>query len=554
MKGGLLLNNELKKLKTIQQAVNMFKSPEYATFNLLTNSSIACITFKATLKPGIISPFVEIRSDIFGKPVNSLLFKYFPIRDPYNPVDLFITPFYRGSHNFIEVTKESDIMKEYSLQLKIYQQTYNTISSAYEPVCPYPIQYQSKLSKNDTIIAIIKLLEDTHDREDISTQIIDTLGYESVDHPDDEFRRRQDIKYIGCVVMEFMEDYVPLGTIYKTLSNSESDKIKSLIAYELSRLQYIGVIHGDLHLGNIMYNKNYKYITDGSNPKDLGRVLLIDFGRSKDNKQSQTKNLSKKYGKLNAVGEVNEWNYRLSLFKFKKPYTFEYIYSKRLELTLQFRQNIINNTITSINEFLKTQPDTIAVNELEKFKTSNKIKLGNAVLNIKSLYPQNFFTSNNVFDNDEFHEPFNQKKQTIFKDLNMTKRLKIDKIKNRIPLPFYPNVSFNNASEISNIDSIKLDSISNESIPKESNSKVAKTRLLENLSKIAITKMHQLKTMVTRMFTQKQKKFVIGGGVRKIPKLQKYLQHYALVNKLEQNISTQLQKTLKIKNKNKNKN
>ena len=61
--------------------------------------------------------------------------------------------------------------------------------------------------------------------------------------------------------------------------------------------------------------------------------------------------------------------------------------------------------------------------------------------------------------------------------------------------------------------------------------------------------MHQLKTMVTRMFTQKQKKFVIGGGVRKIPKLQKYLQHYALVNKLEQNISTQLQKTLKIKNK-----
>jgi serine/threonine protein kinase len=503
MKGGLLLNNEVKNIKTIEDAINVFKTKEYATFHLLTNSSIACITFKAILKPGVISPFIEIRSSIFGKPVRSLLFKYFPIKNPHglpDDNDYFITPFNRGRENVIELADESAIIKEYLLQLKIYQQTYNTISSAYEPVCPYPIHYETNLPKNNTIEKIINLLEDSSNKEDIASEIKDTLGYESYMDSDRELERREIIFKLGYVVMEFMEDYVPFSSIYRKISSDEENKIKSLIAYEFARLHSIGVIHGDLHLSNIMYNPKYKYITDGSNRKDLGRVLLIDFGRSTDKMESQIEALNQKIQenyREDAVGEISKYEneqfkniYKSSLFKFKTPYTFEYIYTKRLELTLKFRKTIINKTITDINKFIQKHPSKIAIHDLEKFKNSNAFKLALAVLEIKSLYPQNFSESNNVFNFDEFNDPFNKRKQYIFNALNITKRLKIDKIKKKIPIEFYPDVELSKELELSKMNTM---------------TKEKKTKYLEKLSKVAFNTVGNLNNIVSKMFTRQKK-------------------------------------------------
>ena len=502
MKGGLLLNNELKNIKTIEDAVNVFKTKEYSTFNLLTNSSIACITFKAILKPGVISPFIETRSSIFGKPVRSLLFKYFPIKNPAIRDDydkqVFTTPFNRGRENVIEIADESEIINEYLLQLKIYQQTYNTISSAYEPVCPYPIQYEINLPKNNTIEEIINLLEEASNKQDIASEIKETLAYESYMDSDQELERRKIIFKLGYVVMEFMEDYVPFSSIYEKISSAEQIKIKSFIAYEFVRLHSIGVIHGDLHLSNIMYNPKYKYITDGSNKKDLGRVLLIDFGRSTDKMESQIEALNKKIHQdysEDAVGEISKYEnsifgnvYKSSLFKFKPPYTFEYIYTKRLEHTLKFRKTIINKTIREINKFIQKHPSKIAINELEKFKNSNAFKLANAVLEIKPLYPQNFSARNNVFNFDEFNEPFNKRKQKIFNALNITKRLKIDKIKKKIPIEFYPDV------EVPKMDSIN---------------KGKKTKYLEKVSQVALNTLGNLNNIVSKMLTRQKKDAIV---------------------------------------------
>ena len=545
MRGGLLLNDKLDTIKTIGDGINLFKNKKYSTFTLLTNSSIACITFKATLKPGVISPFIEIRSNIFGKSVNSLLFKYFPINNSSGLSDVFDTPFYRGSRKYIELTTESQIINEYLLQLKIYQKTYNTISSAYEPVCPYPIHYETKLSKNDTIDKIINILEDTPYKQAINYDIIDTLGYESDIHSPEEIKRRNVISKLGCIIMEFIDDYVPLSYIYQTISSKEKNKIKSFIAYELARLHHIGVIHGDLHNGNIMYNPNYKYITDGSNKKDLGRVLLIDFGRSKDNMELHTQYMSKKYGKYNEIGDVNLINFKVSKFKLIKPYTFEYIYSKRLELTLNFRKIIINKTITDINKFIKDNPTNIAISNLQKFKNSDFFKLANSVLDIKPLYPTNFLKENNVFNNDEFNYPFNKKKQYIYKRLNSSKKLKKDKIKNKIPMEFYPHIDLGNVFKIPKMNSIKMNSIKKNSIKMNSikmnsNHKKTKANQLEQISQIAFNTLDKLKKMATGMvsgvFTRK-KIIAIRGGKKTI---YHYLQHQVLANNLQNNITKQL--------------
>jgi serine/threonine protein kinase len=556
MKGGLLLNNEVKNIKTIQDAVNVFKTKEYATFHLLTNSSIACITFKATLKPGVISPFIEIRSSIFGKPVRSLLFKYFPIKNPALRDDydkqIFTTPFNRGRENVIEIADESEIINEYLLQLKIYQQTYNTISSAYEPVCPYPIHYETNLSKNNTIEEIIKLLEEASNKQDIANEIKETLAYESYMDSEDELERREVIFKLGYVVMEFMEDYVPFSSIYQKISSAEQIKIKSLIAYEFARLHSIGIIHGDLHLSNIMYNPKYKYITDGSNRKDLGRVLLIDFGRSTDKMESQIEALNQKIQENyseDAIGEISKYEnsifgnvYKSSLFKFKPPYTFEYIYTKRLELTLKFRKTIINKTMTDINKFIRKHPSKIAIHDLEKFKKSNAFKLATAVLEIKPLYPQNFSARNNVFNFHEFNEPFNKRKQDIFNAFNITKRLKIDNAKKNIPIEFYPDVELTKELELPKIDSM---------------SKVKKTKYLEKISQVALNTVGNLNNMVSKMFTgkrkdaivmftRKNKKVVIGGSDGdKNP--YHSLRYHSLAQELQKNIRRKIKtNTLKL--------
>ena len=495
MKGGLLLNDKLDTIKTIEDGINLFKNKKYSTFTLLTNTSIACITFKATLKPGVISPFVEVRADIFGKPVNSLLFKYLPIMSKNNLNDIFYTPFNRGNKDFIELAKESDIKKEYLLQLKIYQQTYNTISSAYEPVCPYPIHYDTNQDKNTTIDEILGLLKNTNNIDALKYEIIHTLGYSSPDYSVEELIRRQDISHLGCVVMEFMEGYMPISTMIDYLSKKELNKIKSFIAYELARLQHIGVIHGDMHAGNIMYNPNYQYITDGTKKEDLGRVLLIDFGRSKDNMKSTTTKLSKLYGKKNAVGEKKQYSLKVTLFEFKEPYTFEYIYTRRLEKTLQFRETVLNKTIININQHIKTHPNTISVKDLKSLKNSNEFKLLNAVLNITPLYPTNFISANNVYDIEEFNNPFYNKKKIIYKKLTLSKskklnltkskKLNLTKSKKIAPNDIYPNVL-----ELSKMTSTN---------------KNKKTNRLEYLSKIALTTIQHLKQIGPRLFSRRNK-------------------------------------------------
>ena len=82
-------------------------------------------------------------------------------------------------------------------------------------------------------------------------------------------------KYINCkigvIVMEFGDGYETVSDEYKNTTNTEDDK-NDFIAHAITDLILLtletGIIHGDHHPGNFLYNKTYK------------KSFIIDFGRS----------------------------------------------------------------------------------------------------------------------------------------------------------------------------------------------------------------------------------------------------------------------------------
>ena len=475
MNGGLLLN-DTHESKTIKDAIEFFKVN--STFSILTNSSRACITFKAVLKPPVESPFIHIRSGIIEQPVKTLLFKYYPI-NTLNSEDAinFITHKHRGGFPFIPLSKAKIIEKEYNAQLQVYQTTYNTISSAYEPVCPYPIHCFTDLDKEETIQEIIAKLDKTDTKESNILIITDTLGgaidglitdtdtaniqYKHndaapmirLDHPD----ARASITTLGCIVMEFMDGYTTLKeyldrhSIVKLMTDPETKKQKfievfgqseydeykknfvalkpgeygpdeafakiynkvshkanSLAAYELVRLKQIGFIHGDLHDENIMYNPNYKYITNDDNDVEhKGRALLIDFGESLINKTTLKDEETQFY--IHNNKDVDVYERKGLTRKFHLPYTFEMIYTKRLEVSLAFRETRIQGL-----EQMLSDCNALSKEEKTKFVQDKKIQLKLGLIT-NSKWPTNFVLPKvDDFKKEEFNEQFQKVQIPIF--------------------------------------------------------------------------------------------------------------------------------------------
>ena len=432
MNGGLLLN-ETHESKTIEDAIDFFKSN--STFSILTNTSSACITFKAELKDDIDSPFIQIRSGIIEQPVKTLLFKYFPI-NPSRFADTDLVSFYTyeprgGVKTFIELSQAAEIQKEYDIQLQLYETTYNTISSAYEPVCPYPISYFTDLDKEDTIQEIIDQLDETN-KEKNSFIITDTLCgnlNDFIKDSEDEshftifnkktkkettlfgedivgVEARLKIHALGCIVMEFMAGYTTLQEYLKTASENDSKKAISLAAYEVARLKQIGFIHGDLVLDNIMYDPTYEYIRKEEDEEDehKGRALLIDFGQSSMNLKALTEEeeafyLTKTYNKHVDVYERNGRN-----LKFHPPYTFQEIYTRRLDVSLTFRET----RIKELEKLLELYDTLSTKKEKKKFLQDKKIQL-KVQLITNSNYPENFLEqSKKNFRVEAFNDLFDK--------------------------------------------------------------------------------------------------------------------------------------------------
>ena len=450
MKGGLLINSSsFPRINNIEEAVKNFKSN--SIFSILTNSSNTCITFKATLNDGVTSPFIHIRSGIIDRPVTTLLFKYFLI-SPYgntSRLDFNTNKLRDKGKKFIELSQATDIENEFNIQSQVYDTTYNTISSAYEPACPYPISYSTNLDKVKTIQEIKDNLDeiDKIKKETDSLTITDTLcgtldgtldGVDesnfSIATPDRQDRiglqdtldptiydlrgddARKGITTLGCIVMEYMDDYITLQAYLSYLDtvqgttltkNKDRERALSLAAYELVRLKHIGFIHGDLVPENIMYNPNYEYITDTTHPLDKGRALLIDFGNSSidlnllDNQEhtwivnDKTLSLQDAHIEGRMVYEARE-----QIQQFYKPYTFQIIYERRFNATLEFRKKMIRHFKTIIKDKKSPKDKTLFLD------TSNITP--EEIKKIKNfIAPFLFLDHNSAISIEEFPDYFN---------------------------------------------------------------------------------------------------------------------------------------------------
>ena len=444
MKGGLLINSSyFPRINNIEEAVKNFKSN--SRFSILTNSSNTCITFKATLNEHAISPFIHIRSGIIDRPVTTLLFKYFLI-SPYgntSRLDFNTNKPRNKVKQFIELSQARDIKEEFRIQSTVYQTTYNTISSAYEPACPYPISCSTDLDKVETIQEIKNKLDeiDKIKKETDSLTITDTLcgtldGVDeskfSIANPDRQDRiglqdtldpkiselrgddARKRITTLGCIVMEYMDDYITLNayldTVKGTTLNEKEgrERALSLAAYELVRLKPIGFIHGDLVTENIMYNPDYEYITDTTYPLDKGRALLIDFGNSSidlrllDSQERAWKVADKTLSLQTAHIEGRMvYEARGQIQQFYEPYTFKMIYKRRFNATLEFRKKMIRHFKTIIEDNKKSPKDKTLFLDTSNITPEEIKKIKNFIA------PFLFLDHNSAISIEEFPDYFN---------------------------------------------------------------------------------------------------------------------------------------------------
>ena len=265
MKGGFIVSPK----QPLDNAIEIFKNN--CRFEILTNGSIACITFRMILNDGVVSPFKHVRTGLFGKEVRILLAKFFPC--PHHDIHRFHREMYvpgrRGIEQMIELTTNDNIIKEYNMQLHVYKTTYVTEDSVYEAVCPYPVKYFTDLPITDTI-------------DFIQNNLIPRQGRD-INAERDEIRltlgNTTQVSSLSLILMEFMAGFDTFDNVVHTLPPDRRAFFNSLRKYEIDRLhKYAGIYHVDQHGGNYMVSLTYPYLATG--PHDLGRLLIIDFGRS----------------------------------------------------------------------------------------------------------------------------------------------------------------------------------------------------------------------------------------------------------------------------------
>ena len=270
MKGGFIVSPK----QPLNNAIEFFKNN--CRFEILTNGSIACITFRMILNDGVVSPFKHVRSGLFGKEVRILLAKFFPC--PHLDIHTFHTQMYvpgrRGIEQTIELTTNDNIIKEYNIQLHVYKKTYITEDSLYESVCPYPVKYFIDLPISNTLDFIQNNLIPRQGR-DINAErneIRLTLGNTTY------------VNSLSLILMEFMDGFDTYDNVIHTLPRDRRAFFSSLMKYEIDRLhKYASIYHVDKHGGNYMVSLTYPYLSTG--PHDLGRLLIIDFGKSVPSQQ-----------------------------------------------------------------------------------------------------------------------------------------------------------------------------------------------------------------------------------------------------------------------------
>ena len=257
--------NKIDKTKTRDMAIQYFLTN--SSFKILTNSSISCITLKATLNSNKETPFKSMRSNNIDLEVKCILLKVF-ITNPTQSG--FVTIPGRGLYNGIELTSISTFENEIKIQQDIYKKSFCSPASIFDGICPAIIFYDKAVNA-DYINALRNLNSLTQPEQDKLNEILNVIN-----------TNNNVPMNISIIYMEMMENYETGDKVFQFDTNKiimprDQNELFLLysVQYEFKRLHSFGYLHGDAHFGNIMINKNYQYFENF-----VGRVIIIDFGRT----------------------------------------------------------------------------------------------------------------------------------------------------------------------------------------------------------------------------------------------------------------------------------
>ena len=262
--GGISLTKKWKNA-TKQEVLDHFL--QNSDFKILTDNSVSCITYVATLRADTESPFFSIRSNLFQQPVCSLLMKVCI----HNAEKQLIPDFKNNGITNIETMSPEDIRREAKIQNDIFRKSY--IENIAEPICPSILYVQTNMP------------------EDTQRKYYSWMKHHLTErNPNVQPERDQHITHfffdsyrLSIIFMELAEGYHTLYDLWNNPQNQGPNEMVILknflfiTMYDLYRLYHkYGIVHGDIHFGNILVNPSYPYLDN----QRLGKILIIDFGKS----------------------------------------------------------------------------------------------------------------------------------------------------------------------------------------------------------------------------------------------------------------------------------
>ena len=308
-KGGLFIHRGWRRDNPDQSPYHYFL--ENCTIQILTDTSISCVTLRCRLDDGIQTPLMDMESSVGAREIREILIKVVLIRGINTPEwaqEQLVTgnlqhPL-RASQDSqgrvahaqlnlggggnqqlsrIYCTMAGELSLEIARQSWVYNHSYTLTLSEAEAICPCPLFYE-----RSRIGALQQpLLQLLRQRINIPGVFVErTLG---------PGRRRSingqpvtDISVVTNILtnhrvslfaMELLTGYQTLADWISTQPPVERVRaVQTMCLYEYIRLgRCFGIQHDDTHYGNIMFNPTYPMFSDHGAYR--GKVMIIDFGQ-----------------------------------------------------------------------------------------------------------------------------------------------------------------------------------------------------------------------------------------------------------------------------------
>ena len=278
--GGITIDiNESLGINSKEDAFRVFLMN--STFELLSTSSLNGIIIKATLFGDIYSPYISIRSDSFGKRINSLIIKLVFVDGP----ETLSVPKIRQKP--FPNTTSTEFSNEVGVQIDIFRESCLD-GNALDAICPAIVNFFATPAGHPFLKKFLNVIFNriSYENENATELLYCIKAIYDVFKNEDNSSMK-----LGVIAMELADEYKPLNmfspSVEKTHPEYNNQKnlyfvYQSYALFELKRLHKLGYVHGDFHQDNILINPDTEYFTkhDGS-PSVIGRAMIIDFDRTR---------------------------------------------------------------------------------------------------------------------------------------------------------------------------------------------------------------------------------------------------------------------------------